>query len=107
MTSLTFHDVWRIVSQIPAGRVATYGQIAFLLGHPRAARFVGFALHAAPSALPCHRVVSSSGRLSDAFEPFGRATHRQLLEMEGVPFSDSGSVNLSVCLWHPDDTQEV
>ncbi len=106
MNHFTFQDVWDIVIRIPEGRVATYGLIASTLGHPRAARFVGFAMHAAPQSVPAHRVVSSRGGLSDAFEPFGRATHRFLLEMEQVSFTSSGLVDLKTCLWHPELHQE-
>jgi len=44
---MSFYDeVYEVVREIPEGKVATYGQIAFILGHPRAARAVGYALHA-------------------------------------------------------------
>jgi len=44
-----FEKVWRIVERIPRGKVATYGQIAYMLGNPRAARTVGWALHSMPN----------------------------------------------------------
>ncbi len=55
-----------MVAQIPYGKVATYGQIALYLGHPRAARTVGWALHALPEGTetPWHRVINSQGRVS-------------------------------------------
>lgn len=64
-----FEQVYEIVKQIPKGSVATYGQIAFLMGRPHAAKFVGFALHTNPQPLvvPCHRVVNRQGYLAKAF----------------------------------------
>ena len=94
-----FEQVYRIVRQIPAGSVATYGQIACLLGNPRWARAVGYAMHSAPADVPCHRVVNREGRLCAAFEPMGEATHRLLLEAEGVAFRRDGMVDLDACRW--------
>ena len=97
--SSVFQEVYRIVEQIPRGRVITYGQIARMLGNPRLSRIVGCALNAAPDALPCHRVVNRLGELSPAFSPMGRESHRLLLEMEGVAFLPDGRVDLDRCLW--------
>lgn len=94
-----FERVYDAVRRIPRGRVATYGQIARMIGSPRAARAVGYALSAAPADVPCHRVVSRQGGLSEAFSPCGRETHRLLLEMEGVAFRPDGTVDLETCLW--------
>lgn len=95
----TFERVYAAVRRIPRGRVATYGQIARMIGRPHAARAVGYALGAAPSDVPCHRVVNRQGGLSAAFSPCGRETHRLLLEMEGVAFREGGTVDLETCLW--------
>lgn len=97
--SSVFQEVYRIVEQIPWGRVITYGQIARMLGNPRLSRIVGCALNAAPDALPCHRVVNRAGGLSGAFLPLGKESHRMLLEMEEVPFRPDGSVDLARCMW--------
>ena len=94
-----FEEVYAAVRRIPRGRVATYGQIARMIGSPRAARIVGYALSAAPADVPCHRVVNRQGGLSAAFSPSGRETHRLLLEMEGVAFREDGTVDLETCLW--------
>jgi len=96
----TFQRVYGIVARIPPGRVTTYGQIAVCLGNPRLSRIVGCALHAAPEGLPCHRVVGRDGRLSDAFQPLGRESHRLLLEMEGAAFRLDGTVDLEQCMWY-------
>ena len=95
----TFEQIYAAARQIPPGRVATYGQLARLAGNPRMARVVGYAMHAAPADVPCHRVVDRSGRLSAAFLPAGRETHRLLLEMEGVPFLPDGRVDLALARW--------
>lgn len=95
-----FFQVYDLVRQIPRGRVCTYGQLARLLGNPRLARAVGYALSGCQlPEVPCHRVVNRYGGLSDAFTPLGRDSHRLLLEMEGVPFTEAGLVDLSRCLW--------
>ncbi|MBQ7146386.1 MAG: MGMT family protein [Lachnospiraceae bacterium] len=82
-----FHsDVYAMVRQIPAGKVATYGQIARLIGRPGAARAVGNALHANPdgSGTPCYKVVNSQGELSGAYAFGGLREQRYLLEQDGV-----------------------
>lgn len=99
MSSSLYRAIYAIVAQIPYGRVTSYGQIARLLGNPRLSRIVGCALHAAPPELPCHRVVKKDGSLSDAFLPFGRESHRLLLEAEGVPFLADGRVDMEKALW--------
>ena len=53
--------VYQLVQRIPAGRAATYGQLAALAGSPRASRIVGAALAHAPAGLPCHRVLYRDG----------------------------------------------
>lgn len=94
----TRQQIFAVVRQIPAGKVATYGQIAFLAGIPNAPRRVGQVLHHAPDApgLPCHRVVNSAGRLVP-----GWIDQRMLLEKEGVGFKANGCVDLARFLWYP------
>ena len=80
--------IWQVVAAVPAGRVASYGQVARLAGFPRHARFVGTTLKKLPggSALPWHRIVNAKGEI--AF-PAGSAKWREqrdLLEAEGVEF---------------------
>lgn len=94
-----FEKVYQIVRTIPPGRAATYGQIARLMGNARLSRVVGYAMHAAPPDVPCHRVVNRMGGLCGGFAPLGRETHRMLLEMEGVPFRADGTVDLARCQW--------
>jgi methylated-DNA-protein-cysteine methyltransferase-like protein len=102
----TFFDrVFALVSQIPPGRVTTYGAIARALGTPRAARSVGWALSLAPDgdALPCHRVVDRNGFLSGGWHWGHPDIMAGLLRDEGVPFLDPYRVDLAACLWLPDE----
>lgn len=81
-----FHSaVYRLVGRIPKGQVATYGQIAALLGYPRAARAVGQAMKQVPGHLPWHRVVNAQGGISLRRNMGSMLTQRLLLEQEGVP----------------------
>lgn len=92
-------DVLNIVSQIPVGRVTTYGIIAALAGWPSHSRMVGRTLRYTPGAeaLPCHRVVNQAGRTAP-----GWSRHRPLLEAEGVTFLANGHVDMQRHLWEPD-----
>ena len=92
---MTFDErVLALVSQIPPGKCAGYGQIALMLGSPRA---VGFALGRCRNpAVPCHRVLRAGGSTVPAFGP---GVQRALLEAEGVPFTPDGRADLSRCRW--------
>ena len=81
-----FERVYQAVQRIPKGKVATYGQIAYAIGAPRAARQVGFALHVnpQPGIIPCHRVVNRFGDLAPAFAFGGEEVQAALLAAEGV-----------------------
>ena len=78
--------VYRMVGIIPPGQVATYGQIAALLGAPRAARAVGQAMKRCPSGsgVPWHRVINARGGISLRANISGMLTQRILLEREGI-----------------------
>ena len=95
----TFEKIYDTVRKIPFGKVATYGQIARIVGNPRLSRVVGYAMHSAPEDVPCQRVVNRFGGLAEAFQPFGKETHRMLLEIEGVEFKADGCVDLEKYLW--------
>jgi methylated-DNA-protein-cysteine methyltransferase-like protein len=92
----TFELIYDVVKQIPKGKVATYGQIAMLVGNDRLSRVVGYALHVNPDPtnIPCHRVVNRFGGLSPAFAFGGVNMQAQLLEAEGVEVIN-GRVDLS------------
>ena len=93
-------EVYEVVSQIPVGKVSTYGGIALLLGVPQCSRTVGRALKEVPDELsiPCHRVVNTAGRLVP-----GWVEQKQLLLAEEVSFKANGCVNLKEHLWHVDE----
>ena len=97
----SFERIYEVVRRIPAGKVATYGQVAAYAGNPRWSRVVGFALHVnpEPGTIPCHRVVNRFGGLSSAFAFGGENMQRQLLSEEGVEFSADGNVDLGRHLW--------
>ncbi|NRB70413.1 MAG: methylated-DNA--[protein]-cysteine S-methyltransferase [Xanthomonadales bacterium] len=80
--------VWKVVSEIPAGHVLTYGEVARLSGAPRYARRVAQALRWAPRdlELPWHRVINAQGKLSMPAESPAYARQKALLEAEGVCF---------------------
>lgn len=93
----TFCDeVYEIVSQVPIGKVSTYGEIALLLGAPQCSRMVGRALKHVPLGLniPCHRIVNSAGRLVPGWE-----LQQKLLLSEGVSLKSNGCVDLNRYLW--------
>lgn len=96
-----YASVYRLVALIPAGKVTTYGQIARWLGHPSAARAVGYALHALPtgSDVPWQRVINAAGRVSARCDRHYEAIQRALLEAEGVRFDPYGNVNLQTFGW--------
>ena len=89
-------EILAVVSEIPPGRVATYGQIARLIGREKNSRLVGKILSTAElyGSYPCHRVVNHAGRLVP-----GWCEQRRLLMEEGVPMKDETHVVVEACLW--------
>lgn len=106
---MTFREsVYAVVRKVPAGSVATYGEIAAAIGRPRAARAVGTALHFNPYEwgsenvprelwVPCHRVVAKDGSLARDFGFGGAEEQRVRLELEGVKITPDGKVDLTKC----------
>jgi len=103
----TFADaVYKLVKQIPYGRVMTYGQIAAILGHPRAAQYVGWCLHWADlQEIPCQRVVNRFGGLASGYPGGGRDAHRFALLEEKVKIGKEGVVDLKKYLWWPKEAE--
>jgi methylated-DNA-protein-cysteine methyltransferase-like protein len=106
--SSTFQSIWRVVSRIPRGRVATYGQVARMAGLPGAARTVGWALGALPDgswiggrAIPWHRVINAAGRISPRARDAGGESGRQARRLagEGVLVSRAGRIDLGRFGW--------
>lgn len=90
------YEILSAVSEIPRGCVATYGQIARMIGRNKNARLVGKVLSMAEyyGDYPCHRVVNHQGWTAP-----GWREQRQLLENEGVTFNANGLVNLKQHQW--------
>ncbi len=94
------NKVIKIIKSVPKGRVATYGQIALLAGHPKGARGVGWLLHSCTHkhGLPWQRIIKSSGRLSFPDYSTNFIRQREKLEAEGVSVIN-GRVDLKRFLW--------
>lgn len=105
--------VWEVVRGIPAGRVATYGQVARLVPLPSSVepdtyrafgpRWVGSAMAACPNDVPWQRVLNAKGEIS--VRP-GAEIQRRLLEAEGVVFDAKGRVDLKRYGWQGPDAQD-
>lgn len=93
--------VYATVAKIPAGKVATYGQVATLAGSPRASRAVGMLMskNKEPKKVPCHRVVGAGGMMV-GYAFHGIAAKREKLAREGVTFSGM-RVRMPLHHWHP------
>ena len=89
-------EILSLVEEIPRGSVASYGQIARLIGRERNARLVGRVLHMAQryGDYPCHRVVNHAGRLAPGF-----LEQEARLREEGVAFLPNGCVDMKRCRW--------
>ena len=102
MSGPVFSAFCDIVRQIPAGKVATYGQVARLAGMPRCARTVGYATAGCTDiSVPCQRVVDRFGGTKACFDTFAPGTQRAMLEAEGILFRPDGTVDLAHCQWEP------
>jgi len=101
--STTYERIYSIVRLIPEGRVATYGQIARLLGSPHWARQVGYALAALRGdEVPWHRVVNAKGVISPRVEPGYEELQRIMLEGGGIVFDEKGCISLPRFQWQGD-----
>lgn len=91
------YEILSVVEEIPEGSVATYGQIARLIGRDKNSRLVGKVLGMAEfyGEYPCHRVVNHAGRLAP-----GWREQYFLLKSEGVPLKDETHVDLKQCQWN-------
>lgn len=96
----TYQRIYSTVGQIPPGRVATYGQIAEIVGNCTA-RMVGYALAALEydSEVPWHRVINRQGKISPRSAGLGSALQRQMLEAEGIEFDEQGRVDFDRFGW--------
>lgn len=93
----SYRRIAEVVARIPRGHVMTYGQVAEAAGLGRAARLVGYAMHAIGARLPWQRVMGSRNKgvaQVSIKDPIGGAEQRMRLEREGVRFSATGGVDL-------------
>jgi methylated-DNA-protein-cysteine methyltransferase-like protein len=97
--------VYDLVRRVPHGRVVSYGGVAAMLGHPRAARGVGQALHALDddTDVPWWRVINRNGEISIRGVPHAPQLQRALLHREGVRFDQRGRVDWKRFGWIGDD----
>ncbi len=93
--------VFALVCACPVGRVTTYGALAKAVGYPRGARMVGWIMNETPEGVPAQRVINSKGELSGSWAFGSPDLMRQLLENEGIVFSEDGRVDLKRYGWEP------
>jgi methylated-DNA-protein-cysteine methyltransferase-like protein len=93
--------VLEAVARVPAGSVATYGQIAWMVGYPRRPRQVGMVLKGLPegSDLPWHRIVNARGYVPSRGRWWGAMLQIERLRAEGVEVDDQGNLDLQAWLW--------
>ena len=100
-----YTKVYEVVKKIPKGKVTTYGEIANLLGSPRAARAVGYALNALKKSesdiVPWQRVINAKGEISFKGDTIRANLQRKLLEQEGIVFNIVGQINFTSQGWFP------
>jgi methylated-DNA-protein-cysteine methyltransferase-like protein len=97
------HRIWDTISDIPRGKVASYGQIAEVAGIPRGARQVGYALRHLPkgSDVPWHRVIQASGRIAFDRDTPQFAEQKKRLQRDDVAVI-KGRIDLQKYRWQPD-----
>ena len=104
-----FARVYQVTRLIPYGQVATYGQIAAIVGDRRAARTVGWALRALQedTDVPWHRVINARGKTSARYREQAAIVQRGLLEQEGIVFDREGRSDLDTYQWEGMDWPEI
>ena len=100
MESPLYQKIHHIISLIPSGKVATYGQIAEIVGGCTA-RMVGYAASAVPqySDIPWQRVINYKGGISQRSSGSGGLLQQKLLEAEGIEFDQHGRTDLEHYRW--------
>ncbi|BCY17203.1 MAG: MGMT family protein [Chloroflexi bacterium] len=102
MSGPLYETIYRLVRQVPPGRVITYGQVAKIVGGC-SARMVGYAMAALQPGMdvPWQRVINAKGRISPHGFGYGSAMQRQLLEEEGIIFQPDNSIDMDAYSWLP------
>lgn len=97
-----YEKVYACVKRVPSGKVATYGQIASIIGHVGGARQVGWALHGLSEDLlpkvPWHRIINCKGAISSC-SMHSADLQRKLLETEGIVFDQHSRIDLKIFQW--------
>lgn len=108
MSESFYEKIYKLAKMIPRGKVATYGQIASLLGSPRSARIVGYALHIMPEDLlkqvPWQRIINREGRISTTCREHSANLQAKILRSEGIKINIKNGqyfIDLKKYLWHP------
>ena len=98
-----FDKVYKVVRQIPEGKVTSYGAIASYLGAKKSPRLVGWAMNAShgDNSIPAHRVVNRIGLLTGKHHFGGTKVMQQLLENEGIVIKGDKIQNLEIFFWDP------
>lgn len=98
-----FDEVYKVVAQIPYGRVTSYGAIARYLGAARSSRMVGWAMNNSHGMedIPAHRVVNRKGLLTGKHHFGGSNIMQQLLENEGLQVINNQIVDFDTFFWDP------
>lgn len=99
-----YSRIFKVVQEIPVGRVCNYGSIARFVGSPRSSRLVGWAMnksHTSEAYVPAHRVVNRIGMLSGKHHFPGEDLMQQLLENEGIVVIDDQIQNFEKHFWDP------
>ena len=107
MSSNFYEQVYAVVRRVPQGKVTTYGRVAEMLGRPRAARAVGYALNGLKDkkgqpdyeGVPWQRVINSQGRISIVNREHSAQQQAELLRSEGVAVSSDLRIDLDRYLW--------
>jgi methylated-DNA-protein-cysteine methyltransferase-like protein len=95
-----YEQIYEVVRRIPPGKVATYGQIAKIVGRCTP-RMVGYAMAALPygKEVPWQRVINHKGEISPRSRGDGAMRQRRLLQGEGIQFDQKGRLNLKRVRW--------
>ena len=99
-----YKKVYKVVRNIPFGRVTTYGAIAKFIWSPSSSRVVGWALNSShnDSSIPAHRVVNRNGLLTGKHNFFGHDLMKQLLQNEGIDVIDDQVQEFEIKFWRPE-----
>jgi methylated-DNA-protein-cysteine methyltransferase-like protein len=95
-----YEKIYEVVRQVPPGKVATYGQVAKIVGFC-SPRMVGYAMAALPQGIkvPWQRVINHKGEISTRSRGDGASRQRRLLQAEGIRFDRKGRINLKRARW--------